>query len=75
MALYILSFAMLVIVWPTSIAAAALAAERTFGPTIGRSMWILFAVFQSFICFLAFNELNRSACANGLALEICEVEQ
>jgi hypothetical protein len=51
--LYISGYAAVLIVWPVSIGAVAVVAERNYGASLGRSLWIAFAVVMTGVVLMA----------------------
>jgi hypothetical protein len=58
LALQILGYAAIVIVWPIAIASVSVVAERNYGASLGRSLWIAFAVPMTAVALMAFSALR-----------------
>ena len=58
LALQILGFAAIVIVWPVSIGAVSVVAERNYGKSLGKSLWIAFAILMTGVALMAFRALD-----------------
>jgi len=56
--LAILSYAAIIIVWPVSIGAVAITAERNYGSSAGRVLWVAFAVVQTLVSLIAFSAIR-----------------
>jgi hypothetical protein len=56
--LALLSYAAVVIVWPVSIGAVSLMAERSYGSYLGRSLWIAFAILQTAVSIIALTSIR-----------------